>query len=66
MAHTTILRLPTVKARTALSRSSLYKFVAAGTFPKPVRLGPRAVGWIEAEVQEWLDRRIADSREGAA
>lgn len=58
----TILRLPTVKTRTALSRSSLYKFVAAGTFPRPVRLGPRAVGWVESEVNEWIDRRIAASR----
>lgn len=58
----TILRLPTVKARTALSRSSIYKFVTAGTFPRPVQLGPRAVGWVESEVNEWIDRRIAASR----
>ena len=61
MAHT-ILRLPAVKTRTALSRSSIYKLVAAGIFPRPIRLGPRSVGWIEAEVDDWLDSRVAESR----
>jgi len=58
----TILRLPDVKASTGLSRSTIYLRVAEGTFPKPVRLGGRAVGWLEAEVQEWLQGRIDMSR----
>jgi prophage regulatory protein len=61
MNHT-MLRLPTVKATTGLSRSTIYLRVAQGTFPKPVSLGGRAVGWLEAEVQEWLQRRIQASR----
>jgi prophage regulatory protein len=60
----TMLRLPAVKMRTALSRSSIYKFVTAGTFPCPVRIGPRAVAWIESEVNQWIERRIAESRPG--
>jgi prophage regulatory protein len=36
--------------------------MAQGTFPKPVSLGGRAVGWLEAEVQQWLQRRIETSR----
>lgn len=59
---TTILRLPTVKTRTGLSRSTIYLRVAEGNFPAPVSLGGRAVGWIEAEVNDWLDRQIAASR----
>ncbi len=59
---TTILRLPTVKARTGLSRSTIYLRVAEGSFPPPVSLGDRAVGWIEAEVNDWLARRIEASR----
>lgn len=62
--HHTILRFPTVKERTALSRSSIYKFIAAGRFPKPVRLGPRAVGWLEREIDEWIIA-VAESRESA-
>ncbi len=59
---TTILRLPTVKARTGLSRSTIYLRVAEGRFPAPISLGGRAVGWIEAEVNEWLAQRIDASR----
>ena len=55
MPHT-ILRLPTVKARTGLSRSTIYHRVSCGTFPAPVPLGGRAVGWNEAEVHAWLNR----------
>ena len=62
---TTILRLPTVKARTGLSRSTIYLRIAEGTFPAPVSLGGRAVGWIEAEVNDWLVRRIEASRKAA-
>ena len=58
----TILRLPDVKRSTGLSRSTIYLRIAQGTFPKPVSLGGRAVGWLEAEVQQWLQRRIEASR----
>ncbi len=62
---TTILRLPTVKSRTGLSRSTIYLRVAEGSFPAPVSLGGRAVGWIEAEVNDWLAKRIEASRKAA-
>ncbi|TQE99645.1 MAG: AlpA family transcriptional regulator [Spiribacter salinus] len=62
---TTILRLPAVKARTGLSRSTIYLRVAEGSFPKPVSLGGRAVGWIEAEVNDWLKQQIEASRQVA-
>ena len=65
MTHT-ILRLLAVKARTGLSRSTIYLRVSEGTFPKPVSLGVRAVGWVEAEVQEWVQRQIEVSRKAAA
>ena len=63
MTHT-ILRLPAVKTRTGLSRSTIYLRVSQGTFPRPISLGGRAVGWLEAEIQEWL--RIEASRKAAA
>ena len=65
MAHS-ILRLPAVKTSTGLSRSTIYLRVSQGTFPRPVRLGGRAVGWVEAEVQEWLQRQIEATRKAAA
>jgi prophage regulatory protein len=61
MAHN-ILRLPAVKARTGLSRSSIYLRVADGSFPRPISLGARAVGWVESEIETWIARKILESR----
>jgi prophage regulatory protein len=58
----TILRLPAVMANIGLSRSSIYLRIAEGTFPKPVSLGARAVGWLESDIQEWLRQRVEFSR----
>jgi len=51
-----------VKRSTGLSRGTIYLRITQGTFPKPVSLGGRAVGWLEAEVQQWLERRIEARR----
>lgn len=61
MTHT-ILRLPAVKARTGLSRSTIYLRIAEGNFPTPVQLGGRAVGWVEAEIDQWLVYQIDNRR----
>lgn len=60
MAHT-ILRLPDVKARTGLSRSSIYAYVEKGTFPKPVKLAERSVGWLADDIECWIVRRAEAS-----
>lgn len=52
-----ILRRPDVQAVTGLSRSTIYKWMNEGSFPKPVKLGQRAVGWREADINEWLETR---------
>lgn len=57
-----ILRLPVVKGRTGLSRSTIYLRIAEGSFPKPINLGSRAVGWLESEVDAWLASRVEVSR----
>lgn len=59
-----ILRLPAVKVRTGLARSTIYERVAAGTFPPPVKLGERASGWLESEISEWVEQRVRESRGG--
>ncbi len=56
------LRLPEVIARTGLSRATIYARVAQGRFPCQVRIGARAVGWIEGEVEAWIQERIEKSR----
>lgn len=58
-----ILRRPAVQAATGLSRSSIYAMMDPtgqyydADFPRPVRLGKRAVGWSESSIQEWLAQR---------
>lgn len=61
---TVILRLPAVRSRTGLSRSTIYLRIANGEFPKPVSLGGRAVGWLEADIENWLTDKIEASRIG--
>lgn len=61
-AELRILRRRQVESRVGLSRSTIYEGVSAGTFPKPINLGPKSVGWIESEIDDWLRERIAASR----
>lgn len=61
---TKLLRLSMVTARTGLSESTIYLRMKDPDrpFPAQVRIGPRAVGWVEAEVNDWLNQRIEASR----
>ena len=68
----TILRRKQVEARTGLSRSSIYAKLRRNPkrptefdpdFPRPIALGPKAVGWIEAEISEWLNAQLQKSRQ---
>ncbi|MDP3977053.1 MAG: AlpA family transcriptional regulator [Pseudomonas sp.] len=63
-----IIRLKNVIDSTGLARSTIYKFIGESTFPKPVSLGDRCVGWVESEVHDWILARIEerDLAEGAA
>jgi len=52
-----ILRRREVQALTGLSRSTIYQYIANGKFPRPVALGPRAVGWRESDIDRWIADR---------
>tara|TARA_B100001250_G_scaffold392981_1_gene395292 strand:+ start:1907 stop:2107 length:201 start_codon:yes stop_codon:yes gene_type:complete len=54
------IRLPVVIQLTGYRRSAIYEKMAAGTFPQPVKLGPRAIAWLSSEVESWMDERIAE------
>ena len=56
------LKLPTVIARTALSRSEVYRRVNLGEFPPPVKLGRRAIAWPTTKIDEWITGRIEASK----
>ena len=58
------LRRRQVQTRTGLSRSTIYQYIKDGVFPKPVPLGPRAVGWLESDVSEWIAARVKLARAG--
>jgi len=60
----TILRLPQVKARVGLGHTNIYNGIKAGTFPAPISLGARAVGWLSSDIDEWIEQRIAESKGG--
>lgn len=64
-AALSILRRKQVEARTGLARSTIYDQVRAGTFPAPISLGPRAVGWVEAEIDGWLAARVKQRQQAA-
>jgi prophage regulatory protein len=57
-----ILRLPDVMKRVGLKHASIYERMAAGSFPKQISLGARAVGWLEHEIDAWLISRISAAR----
>jgi prophage regulatory protein len=61
-----ILRLPQVKSRCGLSRSSIYARVKDGGFPAPISLGARAVGWLESEVAAWIESRKSSRQQEVA
>jgi prophage regulatory protein len=52
-----ILRMPQVVAITGLSRSTVYRLIGEGSFPRQRALSARAVGWLESELQAWLQAR---------
>jgi len=57
-----ILRLPAVKTRTGLSRSTIYLRISKNEFPVPISLGGRAVGWVESDINNWLTEKIEAAR----
>lgn len=61
-APRTILRLRQVVARTGLARSTIYERIQAGEFPAQISLGERAVGWLEADVEEWITAQMERTR----
>lgn len=56
------LRLPKVKEVTGLSRSNIYLMIAEKRFPPPIKIGPRAVAWVDSEIDCWIQDRIKQHR----
>lgn len=54
-----VIRLPEVIKKTGLGRTTLYRMSTSGEFPESISLGGKAMGWIEAEVDRWIEARMA-------
>lgn len=63
--QTRILRIEDVCLRTALSRSQIFRMVKSRVFPQPVKLCLRASGWVDSEVEQWIQERISKGRSAA-
>ena len=57
-----LLRLPEVLRRTGFSRSHIYNLINQGEFPKQIQISSGAVAWLESEFEEWMDKKIQESR----
>ena len=64
-SHPHLLRLKEVIQRCGLGKTAIYTRIRAGEFPKPVDLGG-VVAWVESEVEDWIQARIAERDNKAA
>ncbi|MDC9583278.1 AlpA family transcriptional regulator [Xenorhabdus sp. PR6a] len=57
-----LIRLPEVQRRTGYSKAWIYKLIEEDKFPKQVKIGTRSIAFVESEIDNWIDQRIAESR----
>jgi prophage regulatory protein len=60
MIDVKILRRPELEKRVGLKRSAIYGLIKKGKFPRPIKLGPRSVGWVSSEINAWADGKVAE------
>nr|QWI65267.1 AlpA family transcriptional regulator [Salmonella enterica subsp. enterica] len=61
-----LIRLPEVLKRTGFGKAWIYRLISEGRFPAPVKIGTRAVAFVESEIDEWIETVISSSRSHAA
>ncbi|CAM3843911.1 helix-turn-helix transcriptional regulator [Serratia fonticola] len=61
-----LIRLPEVQRRTGYSKAWIYRLISQNRFPSSVKIGTRSIAFVESEVNEWINQRIAESRGVAA
>ena len=66
MNSSAIVRRPQVQVRTGLPKSSIYALMAKGAFPKPIKIGARAVGWLDSDIDAWIEAQVSASRRESA
>lgn len=58
----TLIRLPEASRRTGYGKAWIYKLIAQNRFPQPIKIGSRAIAFVESEIDEWVNKRISESR----
>lgn len=58
----TLIRLTEVQKRTGYSKAWIYRLLKENRFPKSVKIGSRAIAFVESEIDEWINQRIVESR----
>ncbi|MCX9070635.1 helix-turn-helix transcriptional regulator [Citrobacter portucalensis] len=58
----TLIRLPEVQRRTGYSKAWIYRLISQKRFPSAIKIGSRAIAFIESEIDEWVNQRIVESR----
>ena len=53
-----VLKLKDVLSKTGLGKTTLYKLISLSEFPKPIGLGLRSVGWLESEIEAWIQEKV--------
>lgn len=61
-----LIRLPEVQRRTSYSKAWIYRLMSQGKFPASVKIGTRAIAFVESEIDEWISQRITEYREEIA
>jgi len=64
MTDISIIRKPRVREKTGYSNSTIHRLEKAGLFPRRIKLGPRACGYLESEIDLWIRQRVQESRKG--
>ncbi|HHI2780699.1 TPA: helix-turn-helix transcriptional regulator [Klebsiella pneumoniae] len=57
-----LIRFSEVQRRTGYSKAWIYRLISEHRFPQPIKIGARAIAFVEGEIDQWIDRRIAESR----
>ena len=68
MVHSSqsLIRMSEVLRRTGYGKAWVYRLISKGNFPHPIKIGSRSIAFIESEIDEWINQRIAESRGEAA
>ena len=60
LTRSRLMRLPEVVQMTGVSRSTIYRWMENGEFPRQISLGANTVAWLESDVEDWIQRRIGN------